>query len=625
MAIDAAVLRAKVEVTGVSEAQAQLQGFGAQIGTVGNQAKTAGGGVTQLGGAADTAGAKVAGAGKQAGLLNTVMGDMSAKSLLAGAGLAGIGLQAVNMGKQAVGAATDWESSLAGIAKTLDTTGLSVEQADAAVVQMGDDIRQMATEIPIAATELAGVAEAAGQLGIAREDVVAFTETMAKLGVATDLTAEQAATAIARIVNITGLATDDVDNFGAALVDLGNNSAASESEILAMATRIAAAGEIAGLTEGEILGLSAALTSVGINAEAGGTAITQVMNEIETSVESADDRLATFAEIAGMSAEQFAAAWRESPNEAIVAFVEGLGNVTETGGSTVQILDELGLDGIRVSQALNSAAGAGDLMRESMDRGNRAMEEGNAHNREFEQRTKTTASQIQILKNNLNELNLVLAEGYLPAMNEGIGLTTLWVGEVRTATTIVQEFQTNMRGLGSAIGDYLPQIDLAGGRTGDFGGALRDAFINLSPGLGVMQSVNETFGFFNDQVAESTELTKAQAAALNEWVAAIEGAIPGTQSQHEATRQNNAAMADYEQQIRDASAATLESAQSSIAYAEAQQELTAEGHRGIQMADEMGVSINGLDSAMQDLNTEGVDPLREALDGLAGAYQDRWT
>ena len=83
------------------------------------------------------------------------------------------------------------------------------------------------------------MAEAAGQLGIATEDILSFTEIMTKLGMATDLSADQAATSLARFANITGLAADEYSNLGAAVVGLGNNMAVTESEIVDMAMRVA--------------------------------------------------------------------------------------------------------------------------------------------------------------------------------------------------------------------------------------------------------------------------------------------------------------------------------------------------------------------------------------------------
>ena len=89
------------------------------------------------------------------------------------------------------------------------------------------------------------------------------------------------------------------DRLGSVIVDLGNNFATTESEIVAMGTRLASAGKLAGLTEPEIMALAAAMSSVGIEAEAGGTAMTQTLNAIEKAVAKGGDDLAEFARYRG--------------------------------------------------------------------------------------------------------------------------------------------------------------------------------------------------------------------------------------------------------------------------------------------------------------------------------------
>ncbi|MGG6495036.1 UNVERIFIED_CONTAM: phage tail tape measure protein, partial [Bacteroidetes bacterium 56_B9] len=107
----------------------------------------------------------------------------------------------------------------------------------------------------------------------------------------TNLTAEDAATAIAKIANITGMSAEQYQRFGSSVVALGNNFATTESDILRMANRLASAGTIAGLTNQEILGLATAMSSVGIEAEMGGSAMSQTLAAIEKAVATGSDKL----------------------------------------------------------------------------------------------------------------------------------------------------------------------------------------------------------------------------------------------------------------------------------------------------------------------------------------------
>ena len=133
-------------------------------------------------------------------------------------------------------------------------------------------LRDMAGYLPATHQEIAAVAEAAGQLGIKRQDVAAFTRTMIDLGNTTNMSAEEAATSLARLSNIMGVSASDVDRLGSVIVELGNNSATTEAEIVKMTMRIAGAGNQIGMTTPQVLAWASAMSSVGIEAEMGGSA-----------------------------------------------------------------------------------------------------------------------------------------------------------------------------------------------------------------------------------------------------------------------------------------------------------------------------------------------------------------
>lgn len=163
----------------------------------------------------------------------------------------------------AIKAAMDYESAFAGVRKTVDET------ATTSYERLSNGIRSMAKEMPASAVQIAKVAEVAGQLGIKADSILSFSKTMIDMGESTNLSAEEAATAIAKIGNILGLTSKDYSRFGSSVVDLGNNFATTERDIVEMSNRLAAGGKLAGLTAPEILGLATAMSSVGIEAEAG--------------------------------------------------------------------------------------------------------------------------------------------------------------------------------------------------------------------------------------------------------------------------------------------------------------------------------------------------------------------
>lgn len=332
-------------------------------------------------------------------------------SVLAAAGISAA-LKEIKEGfDECVQASMDFESAITGVAKTTDLT-------DEELADMSDAIKAMSTEIPASTTEIAAVAEAAGQLGIQKDALLDFTRVMTMLGTATNMTAEDAATALARFANITGMSADNYDRLGAVIVDLGNNFATTESEITQMGTRLASGGRLAGLTEPQIMALAAAMSSVGIEAEAGGTAMTQTLNAIEKAVATGEDSLQSFADVAGMSADSFAEMWNTDALGALTAFIRGLGNLDEQGESAVLVLEDLGLTGIRQSNMLKSLALAADQMDSAVQTANTAWDENIALTNEANKRYATTQSKLDMMQNAYNNLKVAVGDAFTPALRD---------------------------------------------------------------------------------------------------------------------------------------------------------------------------------------------------------------
>lgn len=351
--------------------------------------------------------------GKLQGLGNSISGvGASLTKGLTAPIVAGSGL--------AVKAAIDYESAFAGVKKTVDEVVDSNGKVTYSYQDLSNGIRQMSKELPASAVEIANVAEAAGQLGIKTEDVLSFSRTMIDMGESTNLSATDAATAIAKIANITGLTADEYSRFGSSVVALGNNFATTESDIVNMTNRLAASGTLAGLTDQEILGLATAMSSVGIEAEAGGTAMTQTLTAIESAVASGSEELEGFARIAGVSAEQFSTTWKERPIEAIQSFIKGLGELDKKGESATLVLDELGLSGVRQSNMLKSLALASDKMTSAVDLSNRSWKENTALSNEANKRYETTESKLKMLKNEVTDVAIEFGGPLVDALRDGL-------------------------------------------------------------------------------------------------------------------------------------------------------------------------------------------------------------
>lgn len=301
----------------------------------------------------------------------------------------------------------EFESAFAGVTKTIEATPQQLTE-----IRKG--IRKMATEIPSSVVEISAVAEAAGQLGIHTPNVLKFTRVMADLGVATNLTGDEAATTLAKFANITGMDQNNFDKLGSTIVALGNNMATTEADIAAMALRLAGAGSQVGLSEAQILSFSGALSSVGIEAEAGGTAFSKVMKMMQLAVETGNGDLIDFAKVSGLTSKEFKEAFQKDAAGAMISFIQGLGKSNEKGMSAIKILDDMGIKEARMSDALLRASQASGIFAEAIDLGNEAWKENKALTNEANQRYATTESSITILKNAINDIGISIGNVFLP-------------------------------------------------------------------------------------------------------------------------------------------------------------------------------------------------------------------
>lgn len=380
----------------VAELQSRLQSLATEM----NVFSRMGSAMTNFGNTLQTVG------GKMTGLGNTMTVGVTAP-IVAGVGAV-------------VKSAMSWESAFAGVKKTNDEVVDSNGNVVYSYADLENGLRGLTAQLPASHEEIAGVAEAAGQLGIKSQDVVSFTKTMIDMGESTNLSAEDAASAIAKIANITGLTSDEYQRFGSSVVALGNNFATTEQDIVAMANRLAASGTLAGLTNQEILGLATAMSSVGIEAEAGGTAMTQTLAAIESAVAAGGEDLQKFATVAGESAQEFADKWKNHPIEAIQDFIRGLGKLDEKGESATMVLDDMQLSGVRQSNMLKSLALAADTMTGAVDLSNKAWSENTALTNEASTRYETTESKLKMLKNQVVDMAIDFGGPFVDALKNGL-------------------------------------------------------------------------------------------------------------------------------------------------------------------------------------------------------------
>ena len=348
--------------------------------------------------------AEVAGKMYNAGDKMAKMGDMLTRSVT---------VPMVAIGTYAAKAAINFDTALANVRKTSDLTEQQLQK-------LGDSALDLSTKQPVTAETILNIEALGAQLGVANDKLESFATVVSGLDIATNMDFETAGKEMAQFANITQMSQDKFQNYGSTIVDLGNHLATTEKDISAMALRLAGAGTAAKFSQADILGMSGAMSSLGIKAEAGGSAMTRIIQDISKNVANGTDKVQEYARVAGISADEFANKWKTKPIEAIELLVEGLKKSSDSGEDMNVTLEKLGINNIRNSDTMRRLAGAGDLLRESVERANTAWNENSALQNEVDQRNESLASRLQVLKNKVDEIAITVGRPLVDAVIDAL-------------------------------------------------------------------------------------------------------------------------------------------------------------------------------------------------------------
>jgi len=304
----------------------------------------------------------------------------------------------------------DFEQGLKGIEKTTGITG-------PALAKLGKRFDQLSTEMPVSTKEMLALAQAGGQLGISGvKNLEKFTLVLAKLSRASDVVGEDGAKAIARILNVTGDGVGKVDRFAAALVDLGNNAAASESEILAVANRVAGNVNRFDVSSAAVLGISTALKSMGKQAESSGSVMGRAFEAIDQAIRGGGKEMLILSKVTGIAQKDLKKTFQKDAAGVFRKFVFGLNKVEAGGGNMIKVLRFLGLEGVRINDILGTLVKQPAVLAENMDRASKAFKENIALQKEFDIQTNSFNSSMIKLTNTFTSLLIMVGAELAPAI-----------------------------------------------------------------------------------------------------------------------------------------------------------------------------------------------------------------
>ncbi len=304
--------------------------------------------------------------------------------------------------------AIDFETAMSGVSKVLG-------ESDEVVKKLGKDLVDLSKTMPTTADELAKIAESGAQMGLAADELLKYTENIAKIGVAFNISADQSGKAVADLMNIFDIGIDGAIELADAINHLSNNSAADAESIINVLTRIGGAGKNFGLVQEELAALSASFLSLGMTPEVAGTAINGFLTTLATA-ESKGGSFDLALQKIGLSSVELAQQIRESPQEALLDLLNTLNEAGEEGENVSLILTDLFGVGHQskialMANSVESLATAFDLV------GDKGAYAGSV-NAEAAAQAKTTANQLNMMKNSLTAISIELGEHLLPLMIE---------------------------------------------------------------------------------------------------------------------------------------------------------------------------------------------------------------
>lgn len=352
------------------------------------------------------------------GKLDGSMSELTKTIGVLGTAFAALGGAAI-IGR-AIAEAKAFETALIGVAKT---TGLS----GAELAAFSDQISGLSTSIPVTTAELLELAQAAGQMGVTGSaNLEKFSITVAKLGRASDLAGSEAATALARILNVTGENIESIDVLASVIVSLGNNFAATESEIARMTTEVARATSVFGVTSSEAAGLGAAMASIGIQAELGGSSVGRAMQAITSAVMAGGAELDNFTRTIGVNSKALTDAFASDKVAALEIFLQA---IRDQGLGAANALDELGLGGQEIAKTIIPLANNLGIFTRAQQLANEEVKNATALDREFEATLGTLDSQLIITNNILTQMAKELGQSLTPALAQGLKSFNEWASE----------------------------------------------------------------------------------------------------------------------------------------------------------------------------------------------------
>ena len=298
--------------------------------------------------------------------------------------------------------AIEFESAMADVAKVAN---LSKEET----VAFGNALSKLSIKIPVAAEGLAAIAASGAQLGISKEKLTEFTKVVAKMSTAFDMSANAAGENIAKLMNVYGLGLEEVGKLGDALNHLSDNTAAKAGDMVEVLARVGGSAKVFGLAAKDTAALANAFLAMGKTPEVAATAINAFLLKLST----ADKQGKKFQDALGslgFDATGMKELVSTSPQEAVLTVLEALKGVSKE--EQMGILSDM--FGAEYADDIALLVSGLENYKKALRLTAKEQSFLGSMQREFENRSATTANRLQLLGNSLSRIGIALGSILLP-------------------------------------------------------------------------------------------------------------------------------------------------------------------------------------------------------------------
>lgn len=385
--------------------------------------------------------------------------------MIAGAGAASLAVP--------VKIAIDYESAMADVAKVVDGLKDEAGKITPAYKLMSDQIVEMTTRLPMAAKDIAAIVAAGAQSGIAKNELLGFAESAVKMGVAFDITADQAGQSMAEMRAAFKLTQPQVVALADRINYLGNTSPNKADKIMEVVQRIGALGEVGGFASSSIAAMAASLTSV--EPDVAATGIKNMILALTKGESATKGQSAAFKKL-GLDSVQVSKDMQKDAEATVAKVIEGIQKLEKH--EQVAITNELfGSEALPIVMQYSQGL---DTLKKNLNAVSDAKVYAGSMEAEYAARAATTANNIQLAKNHMAALGITIGNVLLPGVNS-------MIGSFNGVMSAVQKWSQANPGLSSGL------VKIAIGAIAIVGG-LSALSIGLIAVFGPMMMVGRAFG-----------------------------------------------------------------------------------------------------------------------------------